>query len=578
MKNLNRKDSISEKLKKLNNSYKNWCKKEPITDMSKSDLYKLINNVIEKKVDEINDNDINNHAYIFKGIKIFIVIIISILSIDPISNLLSNYYQDNKNKETIINLNNVAKNMYFKEYAPKIALKIIDKSLDINEQNAETIYIKSFIESMEVVEELKNLDRPYNYDELQKAHLALANAEFILESDEKVYYPNAYLVKAQTYYALNEIDKSIYFIDKAINQNPLPFYKIRKSTILIETGNENKDLKKIDLGLVILNELEKNTENENLKWVYLYKAIALTYKIQLDDKINKNELLRNIDEYYQKALKIDGKFHLALFNYAKFYQDISDNENRIKESIKYYKMVLNILPDNKEVYYQLAKLYGNIDKYEKSIVYLNKALEIDNNYFSANFLKAKVLYEEKKFNETLEFLNKAIKINPNNFEVFLVRGETYIQLKDSFNAEKDFFEIINNIETKNIQDENILIDAYLYLSDMYISQNKLEKANEKINEIEKYKVYDYSEYYKVKFKYFKETNNIEEALKYIDYAIEYSRDNKTKNILEKIDFLIEINDCKKAQNSLKLINEQKENFDLRNKIEEIETTLKNCND
>lgn len=553
---------------KLKIEINNYISKEPISDMSQDELVELINKV--KKDDNITIQE--NKSPILKTIKFLLILIIGLVSIEPVSNIISQYFQDKKNKETIINLNKVAEKMYFNEYAPGIALKIIDKSLNINDQYAQTIYLESFIRSMEVVEELKNLDRPYNYDELQKAKLALANAEFILESKEKEYYPNAFLIKAQTYYALNEIDNALHFIDEAINQDPQTFYKIRKSTILIESGNEKKNINEIKLGLNILNNLEKETHKDNLKWIFMYKAIALTYQMELEN-IN---LEKEIEHYYQKAFQIDQKFHLALFNYAKYLQEVSNKENRLEESVKFYKLVLNILPDNKEVYYQLAKLYGYTDKYEKASVYLDKALKVDKNYFSANFLKSKVLYEQKNFKEALEYLNNAIRINPNDFQIFLSRGEIFILLEDFFNAEKDFFEIIDNIEVINIETENILIDANIYLSDMYISQNKFDKAIERLTEIEKYNVYNYSEYYKVKFRYFKGKNNKEKALENINLAINYSRDNKTKNILEKIEFLIEINECTNANNDLILIDKQKEHFELRNKIEEIELSIKKC--
>lgn len=571
MKNTNYKDMW----KKL----QEWLGQEPITDMSKSDLNKLVKNVINNKIDEIENQKVSALTSLLKFFKILIFLVITGLSIDPIVNLFSEHYQNEENKKTITNLNNVARNMYFREYAPDIALKIVDKSLNLDAQNSETIYLKSFISSMEVVDQLKNLDRPYNYNELQKAQLALANAEFLLESDEDNFYSNAYLVKAQTYYALNEIDNALFYIDKAIVQNPLPFYKIRKSSILIEVGNENDDLEKINSGLKILNNLENelniSTNKDDLKWIYTYKAIGLTYKMQLENVVD-NKLEIEVKKYYQKALDIDKKFHLALFNYANFLVSTSNDLNRIEEAVKYYKIILTILPDNKEVYFKLAKIYGKIDKYEKSLVYLNKALEIDNNYFSANFLKGVVLYERENFKDALEYLNTAIKINPNNFEVLLIRAENYIKLNDSFNAEKDFYEIIDNIELKNTENKDIFINANLYLANLYISQNKLEEAADKITVIEKLDINYYSEYYKVKFKYFKEKNNVNEALKNIDEAIKYSKDNKTKNRLEKIDFLIKLNNCIKANEDFKLIDKEKEHFELRNKIEEMENQLINC--
>ena len=152
------------------------------------------------------------------------------------------------------------------------------------------------------------------------------------------------------------------------------------------------------------------------------------------------------------------------------------------------------------------------------------------------------------------------------------------QLNDFFNAEKDFFEIIDNIELTKVKNKDIYVDANYYLADLYISQNKFEQALQRITSTEKkdFEVDNYPEYHKVKFKYFKGKNNTEEALKSIDKAIEYSNENKTKNKLEKINFLIKLNDCTQANHNFNLIDKEKEQFELRNKIEEVQNQLKNC--
>lgn len=200
---------------------------EPISEMTKGDLLQIIadfkNNDTSKLNNDLKQIENEDQKRFRKKLKLIfysIFILISIFGlIGPGREFYKDYKENMKTKEAIENLNKVASTMYFRENSPDVALEIIDKSLLIDEQNADTLYFKTFIESMLTVELIKNLDRPYNKEELLKAQTAMANAELLLESGDKEYYSKAYLIKAQTYFALGDNKRALIEIENAIKYN-----------------------------------------------------------------------------------------------------------------------------------------------------------------------------------------------------------------------------------------------------------------------------------------------------------------------------------------------------------------------
>lgn len=506
---------------------------EPISEMTKGDLLQIIadfkNNDTSKLNNDLKQIENEDQKRFRKKLKLIfysIFILISIFGlIGPGREFYKDYKENMKTKEAIENLNKVASTMYFRENSPDVALEIIDKSLLIDEQNADTLYFKTFIESMLTVELIKNLDRPYNKEELLKAQTAMANAELLLESGDKEYYSKAYLIKAQTYFALGDNKRALIEIENAIkyNEDEL-FYKIRKASILVESG-EYKE------ALSLLTELDKKYDHKDKKYIYLWEG--LTYfelskaSSSLEEGIKYNNLIK---QSFQKALEIDDKFHLAMKNLATTYAESSDGieENNIsdrKKAISLYKDVLKIRPEDKETYYLLGMAYGDIDKYEKSIVYFKKALEQDENYYSANLWLGKVYFELEDYEKALEYYNKAILLNPNSVSTYFRRAEIYQNLKKYKEAINDYLDVIEEFNNKEYTQR-----SYVNRALISIENDDISNAKEFLSKAAEIEFKKNSNYYIVQFKYYAKLNSFNDAIIAIDNAI--SESNKLKNSLK----------------------------------------------
>lgn len=454
--------------------------------------------------------------------------------------------------------------MYFYENAPIVALNTIEKSLYLDNENIDTIYLKTFIESMLSVEQIKNLDRPYNEKELIDAQTAFSNADFILKSKEDEYFGKAYLIKAQTYFALNENNKALEEIEKAIkieeennfSKEDEIFYKIRKATILIES-------EKYDDAEELLNQLEKTpNDNKNIKNIYLWLGINSNEKAlrakNIEDKIKFNQEAKN---YFEKSIQNDEKFHIAMMNLGNIYAysndgDNSNNVDDFKKAEEQYKKILSIRPNQKETYYYLGKLYGSIDNYEKAELYFKKALEQDENYFSANLWLGKAYFEMENYQEALNYLNKALALKPNSEAYFMI-GEIHQKSKNYQEAIKNYLEVEVSLISSETDNSYYKFRSFLNRADISIELKDFENAKSFLEDAYNSNESLDSNYYKIYFKYYKATNNYNMALDSINKAVLVANKQKDSLILDKAMYLFENNKNNEALEEIKILKNSK---------------------
>lgn len=554
----------------------------PITEMTKADIENIINKVNGKDELVSESHNCNNHFLefkkYFKVIKLFLYLVLTICSIfgaiGPGKDFIVDYWENKKVEEAVINLNKVAENMYFYENSPIVALNTIEKSLSLDSENIDTIYLKTFIESMLSVELIKNLDRPYNEKELLDAQTALSNADFILKSKEKEYYGKAYLIKAQTYFALNENNKALEEIEKAIeiekennfSKDDEIFYKIRKATILIES-------EKYDDAEKLLKQLEKTPENDkNIKNIYLWLGIncneqALKAK-NLEDKIKFNQEAK---KYFEKSTQNDNKFHIGMMNLGNAYAnshdgDESNDKDDFKKAEEQYKKVLSIRPNHKETYYLMGKLFGSIDNYEKAELYFKKALKEDENYFSANLWLGKVYFEMENDQAALEYLNKALQLKPDSEAYFMI-GEINQKSKNYKEAIKNYLEVDLSLSSNELDNGYYKYRSFINRADISIELKDFENAKSFLEDASKTGQALDSNYYKTYFKYYKAIKEYENAINSINIAISIGNKQKDSLRFEKVEYLYDNKFIDEALAEIKIL--KNNNIDKKGFLEKV---------
>ena len=143
----------------------------------------------------------------------------------------------------------------------------------------------------------------------------------------------------------------------------------------------------------------------------------------LDDFFLKVEKLKK-NENFEAALEILEESHKSfpnseevknlliktLFEYGCYLSD--EFNSRFKESINYFKRIIEIDPNNYRAYYNLGISYSSIDLSEEALKAYKKALEIKPDYIYC-YYNIGLIYEVKNdLKRALEYHQNALKIEP----------------------------------------------------------------------------------------------------------------------------------------------------------------------
>ncbi|MEA3554407.1 MAG: hypothetical protein U9R39_08420 [Campylobacterota bacterium] len=439
------------------------------------------------------------------SIKILLSILVSLFVVFGSYEAWRAYADYSDKREAIENINKVSTEIYFKDQAAEVALEMLKNAQEMDQNDVNVKYTRAFIETMTIADKLLDLDRLYTAKELKEAQYALANAEFLLQSNNNVYRADGYFAKSQIYLSLDELDKSLSSIELALKEaktnfpNKVIYFTIRKATILIEKGQDKIALKILDDSIEELTTKRSlsNEEKFFLKYAYNWKGYV-------NMKLNgANDPLAN--SFFLKALEIDNKFSDALYNYTEYLLTKLNTEYKREDIFKIesnIQKLLKIDPDNKSAYYLWSMLYGKVDQYDTSLRYVNKALEIDEGYFTAVLLKGRILYELKKYNKASEVINLALSLKPNSIKARYRNGVLNYLMKNYKEANNDFNRVIYFSSNA----------YYKYKSNLYKFKTSIKEAKESkshIKTLEKeFSDYIDGEYYIEKYTYCVNQKNI----------------------------------------------------------------------
>ena len=127
------------------------------------------------------------------------------------------------------NYADVAVRLYYDENNTTVSKEFISKALKLNPDNAEYLYLDSYIDGMSEVRLLFNLDRPYTASELDASHRAIAKAILLEQQDPSK--PEAFILRGQIYTALKDYTSAIEALDRAIEISPDNDFAIMRSGV-----------------------------------------------------------------------------------------------------------------------------------------------------------------------------------------------------------------------------------------------------------------------------------------------------------------------------------------------------------
>lgn len=161
------------------------------------------------------------------------------------------------------------------------------------------------------------------------------------------------------------------------------------------------------------------------------------------DKGYRNQINHDIENaisFYQKALEINQHNPITHFNLAVAYHDLNIDDLAAKE----YETAISINNDFEAAYFNLGKLFQNIDKIE-AIKLFQHLIAINPQHFRAYNCLGAIYYSEKNYREALKCYQKSTKILISQELSHYMLGHIYTDLSWYSQANKYYKTAVKHI-------------------------------------------------------------------------------------------------------------------------------------
>ena len=341
----------------------------------------------------------------------------------------------------------VARRLYYSENNPEVAQPFVDKAIEIETENPDYIFFRSYIKGMAATRKLLNLGRPFNKQELDQAHQALAEAVYLQELEPK--RPEPYILQGQILSALKDLVRAKEAILKAVELDPSSdFAHLRLAMIQLDEKDVEGAEKSLDRALEL---------NPKSKWAWLWKGI-LAHDYRKDKAAAR--------ACYEKALELDPRFDMALYNIGTTWAN--GKERDYAKARDFMQQALRINPDYKEACYQIGMFYGHEDNYPVAKVWMDKAIALDGGFLLAYKWRGIINGEMKKFEDAVRDFNAAIQLDPMNADLYVRRARANERLGRLDDALVDL-RFAYDLKPDAVR-------TLLYFGDVYVKLGQAQKA------------------------------------------------------------------------------------------------------
>ncbi|WP_288221111.1 tetratricopeptide repeat protein [uncultured Clostridium sp.] len=299
----------------------------------------------------------------------------------------------------------------------------------------------------------------------------------ILKTLFMAYISNNYIYKAEELtenYPLDE--KSSYDISVLANMNML-INRWDKGLELLKSAWElDKNELKIYYVIESIYEFDKDSLIKELETKIkesnddAYKVfLANVYAMNAESANKAFDLIEEIDSKGINNIGID---------YIKY--KISKNLNNKDEAIAYLDDAINkskvIDKESYTTFYLLSLKALNNNKYDEALSYAKKSINANNKYAeSYGILIPEILINKNNFNSIEAYYREAIKKEPYNYELIIKLADYYTSYVSNNEKAKYYY----GIALKFNKDNPII---YSKMIDIYIKDNKIDEAIEKLEE------------------------------------------------------------------------------------------------
>lgn len=271
----------------------------------------------------------------------------------------------------------------------------------------------------------------------------------------------------------------------ALEQHPNSLgIKIAQSELLIFED-------KLDLAMTLLNEIEElDPENDE---VYFQKSTIYSkqgsHKKAIEMLEKAHSFAEDVSEvymligleylyleefeqsilYFKKCLKENPGDHSALLNVMYCYDILDDTV----ASMSFLDNFIDKNPYSELAWQQLGKQLYKTKDYESAVNAFDMAIVIDEFFLGAYVEKGKSLEKCKRYEEAIRTYSELLKIEESSAFVYTRIGYCYDQLQ--MNKQALFYYL------KAVHEDPLYERSWVYITDLYIRFNKLDKALHFIN-------------------------------------------------------------------------------------------------
>ncbi len=225
-------------------------------------------------------------------------------------------------------------------------------------------------------------------------------------------YNLVYQGLAECFYALNEYDQALEFVQKARK------YRRDDSALQNLHGFILIGLKDLKQAQSLFNSVLKKYPNDAEARFGLAEIEVFQGKLFVASDI------------YKQALQRQGENRKALLSLAL----ISFETGKIKIAENYIKKALEYHGDNPQVHYFAAYLSARSGDFELAEGRLNAALKLKENYDEARALLASVLYSQKRYEAVIKICDLRISKNRNLSDAWYLKALSLLKLNDPHKA------------------------------------------------------------------------------------------------------------------------------------------------
>ncbi len=124
-----------------------------------------------------------------------------------------------------------------------------------------------------------------------------------------------------------------------------------------------------------------------------------------------------------------------------------DTTNQPDKALETYKAALAVSPSDKDLLYNLGRLYLYQEKYEEAVGYFLKVIEQAPDDVDAHINVGQGYIRIEKFSESIPYLEKAVELDPNSVNAWNLLGIAYIRIgqEEKGNAAFKKVEELSNI-------------------------------------------------------------------------------------------------------------------------------------